>query len=757
MEKTRGTAPMTKNKQRLARTFLLPAVIVLILGIFTAGLFLYQNSLKVNLNTANHETLSQIMEQQRFTFSSKLFDQQNTIKTYADSLSNADAMETGELLGKLKTIAENSTYDFVSYVWPNGDTLENTGTRLNVADREYFNAALEGATVIANPMKSRVTGEYIVTFATPVWKQGEITGVLVGIYDAHNLTKLLKPSFNGKGYTYITTSSGEVVAKTETNSTLSLYSNLFDGLDTAVFQGEESSQTIRLKVAAGESGHAQYQHDGEDRMLYYAPLGIMNWYIFSVAPNEAIVPQSISIAATTTVFMLFIAVIAILVSVVFLLAQRKYLKNLKKLAFVDTLTGVANHKAFQLAAAEVLSGTREQYAFVIMDVDKFKVLNDTFGYAVGDEFLICIAEILKQNVSKTECFGRRDSDEYDLLLTYTSEQDLTARIQALFRQIEGQFSEKVSDTYNLVLCAGIYVIHTPGAQISSISDKARHAQRLIKGAEESGICFYKEDIRNKILEEKNIENKMHSALKNENFLLYLQPKYALNNEEICGAEALSRWEDGGGIIFPDAYIPVFERTGFITKLDMYMLEKTCQTIRGWIDSGITPVPVSINFSRVDLKKSGFVDDMAAVVARYRVPPQLIELELTESTMLHNEAVVLAMLEHLHEHGFSLSMDDFGSGYSSLGLLKNLPIDIIKLDRTFFVDYSELKRGATVVEGILSIAKKLGIHTVAEGVETKEQVLFLKEMGCDMVQGYYYARPMPADSLTAILGGEPGAR
>ncbi|MEG2924544.1 MAG: EAL domain-containing protein, partial [Oscillospiraceae bacterium] len=188
----------------------------------------------------------------------------------------------------------------------------------------------------------------------------------------------------------------------------------------------------------------------------------------------------------------------------------------------------------------------------------------------------------------------------------------------------------------------------------------------------------------------------------------------------------------------------------VIKLDFYMLEAACRCIRNWIDTGLSPIPISVNFSRLHLQDEHFVEKLSEIVNKYAISPSLIEVELTESTVLNNEGVLIDVISQLHSYGFSLSIDDFGSGYSSLGLLKNLAVDIIKLDRTFFAQYSDLRRAKIVIHSMISMAKQLGIYTVAEGVETKENIALLDELGCDIVQGYYYARPMPSDKLQPFL-------
>lgn len=739
------------KKEYSIKALALPIGAIIVLCIVSIGLLIYRNTLQANLTAASHDTLQNVIQQQRFTFASKLLDQKGVVQTYADSLENAADLSRDELLKKLKVIAKNSTFDYVSFATLDGIALRSTGETLNIREREYFQRAVNGETTIADPITSKITDANIITFSTPVLNKGSIVGVLTGIYDAGNLSKLLLPTFGGKGHTYVTTNTGEIIVRAKSGVKIPVYDNFFEALKPVKHYEIENYETIMANVSIGNSGFSRFQLPDGMRLMRYVPTEINDWYLFLIVPDSVVAPRAVDIMYNTTLFIFLITVLSLLALIYYYFTQKRHMKELTQIAFVDTLTGAANRKRFKLSAAELLAVSHEHYAFIILDIDKFKVLNDTLGYECGDALLISIAEILRKHIGEKELFGRCDSDEFFLLQRHVDDQTTKATIQAIISRIEAHFHAQFSDTYRLVLCAGIYVISNSLESINVISDKARLAHKLVKGRGESGISFFDEEIRVHILQEKDIENRMQAALENDEFLLYLQPKYYLESELIYGAEALVRWQpENAALVYPGQFIPLFEKNGFVTKLDMYMLEKTCKAIRSWIDAGVAPVPVSTNFSRLHLKNPHFVGDIAAIVEKYNIPPELIEVELTESTMLDNEVVLIDMLIDLHEHGFTLSMDDFGSGYSSLGLLKNLPVDVIKLDRTFFVDYSELERAVTVISSMISMAKSLGIKTVAEGVETKEQVEFLRTLGCDIVQGYYYARPMAAGKLIRIL-------
>lgn len=740
------------NKKHSLKSMIILGVILLLL-ITLASIVSYRFYIEKNLAASSSNTMDSVLAQQKYEFASKLENQRQNIKAFANIFSHNDLTQE-ELIKELTAVSTNSTFSYATLVSLDGSAIENTGETMDLSDRDYFKRALKGETVIADPMTSKTTGESIVVFATPVRDGDEIVAVLLGVYDAETLSSLLQPSFGGKGFAYITTSDGTVMAKTQGNDTIPLYGNLYEKLEVAKTLKYDSVAEIKANVIARKSGHTQYKSGGEKRLLHYAPLGINEWTIFSIASESVVTSQSANILGSTTFFAIGIFALCLMAILYFFLQQKKHLKQLTEIAFVDGLTGAANRKKFKLAAADLLKASKTHYAFAIMDIDKFKVLNDTLGYACGDKLLIYIADVLRANIRNNETFGRCDSDEFYMLLQYSDEADIQTRIERIFSQVDVRFKSGMDSAYNLVLCVGIYVIADSTEEVNVITDRAKHAQLLAKGHLISSISFYSEKIHEKILQEKIIENRMHDALSKGEFMLYLQPKYQLSDETICGAEALVRWNTGGSLIlYPDQFIPVFEKNGFVTKLDMYMLEMSCAFIKKWLDAGVAPIPISINFSRLHLQNENFVEDISAIVDKYQIPPNLIEVELTESTMLNNERDLINVLSQLHEHGFTLSMDDFGSGYSSLGLLKNLPVDTVKLDRTFFTQYNDLARAKTVISNMILMAKELGIFTVAEGVETKEHIDLLYGLGCDIVQGYYFAKPMPAVDLNALMKEE----
>ena len=266
-------------------------------------------------------------------------------------------------------------------------------------------------------------------------------------------------------------------------------------------------------------------------------------------------------------------------------------------------------------------------------------------------------------------------------------------------------------------------------------DRAAMARQSIKGNALTNVAFYNDTQESRLVTRKFIEDRMYYALEHDEFVMYLQPKYSISTTGIVGAEALVRWiHPEKGMLF----IPVFEQDGFITMLDEYIWEQACKALRKWIDLGYEPIPISVNISRVHLSSDKFIDVLDGLIEKYDIPKRLLETEITET--LEN-AGDEAAIKRLKERGYMLLMDDFGSGYSSLNMLKNTPFDVIKIDRDFFGEFMMSDRGKKIISHTISMSKDIGLDMVAEGVETKEQAEFLERCGCDVAQGYFYSRPV----------------
>lgn len=442
---------------------------------------------------------------------------------------------------------------------------------------------------------------------------------------------------------------------------------------------------------------------------------------------------------------LFITVAAVLVLVIAALILTMYIKG-RRNGDTDSLTGGRSKRRFLEDSQRAVRKTSpEKWALVLFDIDKFKYINDRLGYEEGNRMLERLYKTIGDHLADDEIYARTSNDNFALTIHNASDNELTTKVQNIFDEFGRRNALFVR--YPVIFSAGICrlgqcVEKNGSVDMNAALDRCTIAKKTIKGMHSHAIAFYDGKIRDKVLREKDYENVMPTALAEHEFQCYLQPKYGLKSRHIEGAEALIRWNSKEfGFVYPNDFIPLSEKNGFVVELDFFILEEVCKTMRRWLDDGKTPVVVSVNQSRLHLNYDDYIWRLREIVDKYEIPYEYIELELTESVFTENADLLLKVMKKLHEIGFKLSIDDFGSGYSSLNMLKDIPADVVKIDREFFNGTVNSQKGRAVISTVVDLAKNLNMEVISEGVETEDQVNFLTEIDCAMVQGYYFAKPM----------------
>ena len=412
----------------------------------------------------------------------------------------------------------------------------------------------------------------------------------------------------------------------------------------------------------------------------------------------------------------------------------------------DRLTGLYSKEFFYQRVKEILlRNPNKQYDIICSDIENFKLINDVFGIPTGDRLLCGIADIYRQKLGDKGICGRMNSDQFACLLE--RREDYNNR---MFIEASQQINE-ILDVRNIVLKWGVYSIENRTISVEQMCDRALLAARGIKGQYGKYFAEYDDALRDQLLRDQAITNSMESALAQNQFEIYLQPKYRIWDESLAGAEALVRWNHPEwGFQSPAQFIPLFEKNGFITKLDQYVWDKACAVLRDWDDRGLPSISVSVNVSRADIYNADLAQILMKTVQKYNLPPSRLHLEITESAYTENPKQIIDTVGHLRDLGFIIEMDDFGSGYSSLNMLNEMPIDVLKLDMKFIQNEMAKTNSQGILQFIINLARWMYLTVVAEGVETKDQLVRLREIGCDYVQGYYFAKPMPRNAFEVLF-------
>ncbi len=438
--------------------------------------------------------------------------------------------------------------------------------------------------------------------------------------------------------------------------------------------------------------------------------------------------------------------------------QRISNEQLTRLAFVDPVTEGDNRNCFEMKATKTIHTLPpNSFVLVSLDIQKFKLLNDLFGVENGDYILRHVYNVIKKHLYEDEYVARISADNFSILMKADRKDSLEKRLTDIAEDVN-DFNRASERKHMLFLIAGIYFIDDTELSVLQLQDRANSARKNIKDKAENRLCtcsFFSEMDWLKLMKEKSMEDRMQTALREGEFIVYLQPKLSLAENVIAGAEALVRWQNPEvGLIPPDEFIPFFEKNRFIISLDLYVFEKVCVLLRKWLDAGIKPIPISVNMSRAHITSHDFLKPYIVLQGKYKIPPELIEIELTETIVFENPEILSDVINQIHQQGFRCSLDDFGSEYSSLNILKEIYVDTLKMDKAFLhSEHADDKRERDVITSVIDLAQKLEMTTVAEGVETEAQAKFLRKSSCDMLQGYVFSRPIPPEEFEKLAYGD----
>lgn len=593
--------------------------------------------------------------------------------------------------------------------------------------------SMQGEDAVSRMFESEVSDGRVYVYSVPVYEGDQVVGVLAASDHLDIFADILDGDtvLGGNGYIHMIGSEGKFLVRSERSIVKeSGLSSIFDG----PYIPEDEEEELLSCLARQESVFSSFRYEGQECLFYLEPVGLNGWYLFCA--------NTVSDAGASLYPILLavgIAFFLVLALAVFLLFYgysqvRKSNTQLVRLAYYDALTGAENALRF----SQKLEGCQQQaeeYSILALNIRHFKFYNEIFGKKMGDRLLCDITQAIRADLGEGEFFCREAADLFYLLIRDTKESSIRARFGCMVQQIKkAALGER--NRYALSLYCGVAV---KGGMMQALL-----AQQSIKNTYTTAVAFYDEALHEKERRKNRIESHMQAALESGEFKLFLQPKMDLRTGALAGAEALVRWQtEDGSILYPGDFIPLFESNGFCAKLDLYMVERVCAHLRAWLDAGIPPVPISVNQSKLLFYEGDYMERLESLVHRYRVPPRLITLEILEGLAAEHLEDINARIAQLHDRGFRVSMDDFGSGYSSLNTLCQLKIDELKLDQGFLRRASREgdARRFLILEQIVELARKLGLSTVAEGVETQEDADLMRRLGCQYGQGYHYSRPI----------------
>lgn len=725
---------------------LLAAFLVLLAAIRVSS-----DEIRCNLELEVQKTLQDVAEQNVIAVEREIESKQQLLKGIAQNQHPFIASQE-EMIKHLNAFVDIYQFKRMGFIYPDGTVCTTDGYVQDVSYRDYFRKGLQGKSDITDAIEEQIGSEkeLINVFSVPVVAEDgtEVEGVLFATYRTERFQDLLNiESFDGNGYSFIAKTNGELV----TNSRINLLvddGNLFDALEAASADNRDVIKAMKRAMANGEHGIIKYWY-GMEKYLYYLPMEMMNdsqWYIITTVP-EAVLTERL-LPVMRTVNLLFVIMVGVAMASIFIYIYSEHSKKqeLLRIAYQDPLTGGDNYACFQ----ERMRDRWNVPGFLVsLDISGFKIINNTCGVEKGDEVIRSVWHILEEAMLPGDLAAHVNADSFIMFIEGSKKDVLQMRINQIIAKITA-LSEQLN-LPRLVAVAGIYQGEIQG-ELELCYGYANQAKHHIKERRDLNYAFYNELDFQRMLMIRDIEDHFDEAIRKKRFEIWYQPKYSVKTGRATGAEALVRWrKKDGSLVQPGEFIPVIEKNGMIPRLDDYVFRQVCTQVKIWEEQGKQILPVSVNISRVSLYYNDIVSHYCRVLKSFGLSTDRVQLEITESAVVGNEEIA-DLVEQFKAAGFKMLLDDFGNGYSSLAMLNTMSFDVLKLDKSL-IDCIGDDRGEELLHHIIRLAQNLGLSVTAEGVERKEQLDFLEQLGCDDVQGYYFSKPLPLVEYEVIQDAE----
>lgn len=493
--------------------------------------------------------------------------------------------------------------------------------------------------------------------------------------------------------------------------------------------------------------------NAEEYYLSYAPIGIKNWYVMALVPVKVASFYLVQVVRTTIIFLVFLLLLGGIIVWRIISEKLKNEAMVYKLAYEDDVTGLHNRNYFFKKVDKAKTTSSETgWAILVLDINDFKWINTKFNVNTGNLVLAKTAELLeKEFAGEQEVLARMHADKFAILKKCKDLEEL----ENYAKHILGRLQTLEVGNLKLFLRGTIGAACFSGGETEEshlLVDRANEARRNIKDKKETEYALYDEKLLLLQQEENALKEDLISAISQEEFVVYYQPKVNARTGQVVGAEALVRWEHSTrGMVSPARFIPLAEANGLVWQITQIVFERVCADYRRWTDAGIAVPSISINLSVLDIYQEELLPRLQQIMTKYQVPAGTLEAEITETSVMHDLSGAMVVLGELKALGLKIDIDDFGTGYSALSYLQTDLFDVLKLDRSFLLRREHYKeQGEKLIRSIIAMANSLGLHIVCEGAETKEQVEFLQSCGCDIIQGYYFSKPLPEVAFVKLL-------
>lgn len=666
----------------------------------------------------------------------------NILTNIASNLTFEELQNPEETVKKFYSTVENNQFKKMAIATLDGTSYVHTGEVINVADRDYFQKSLNKQNFVSSIVSSKIDSKKANVYSVPILKNNEVVGVLW----ASSLTEVFYKNININttlhlGDTFIMNQNGNLIVSSLDLDNKFYHNNKLNFFNQPYLNTKENAnelQKLKNNLYNFHNGYNTFKVNGSNIYIYYAKLSYNDWWTVTTIPEKVIKNSYKCITNTITLITTIAITLLIILFSIIINKKRKISKNLKDLTYKDNITNGKNDLFLKENLNKIIDIQKGNFAFISLEIVNIKTLVNTFGLKNTELILKDIYTYLNSILGNYEIVVHSYFGEYKLVLKYNDITKLTERLKTI------NFS-KIHDNIDYIL--GIYLITENGDSFEDICSYVSIAKKALDNT--NNYMIYNKELHKKEIDELKLKADIKNGINNKEFKAWFQPKYGKDGKTIIGAEALCRWYKYGSIISPYIFINICEEIGLIKNLDEIIFEDVCKNLREWLDKNKKVVPISINLSRNYLDKSDLILVLDRYINKYKIPRNLIQFEITESTLIKNEEKFKNIISILHNKGFKILLDDFGMGYSSIKSLSDNKLDILKIDKSF-IDGIGNENMESIIIYTINLANSLGMEVIAEGIETKEQYEFLLKHNCNMFQGYYFNKPLSSDDFSKLI-------
>lgn len=718
----------------LNKRFNIRITLILILWIFTIFYILFFNQYIKNIVENNIlNIIENLAVESSINIENEIKNKFTILETIAYNISTEDLDNLQKTAKSFNSLVKENNLKRIAIASADGTAYYDTGEIINISDREFFKASMDGNIYVSGVLYSRVDGKAINVLSIPIYLNGKVEAVLFANIISNEFYKDFNlDSINQLGNSFIIASDGNVIVSNEKIKLHNL--NLFEEFNIENFNIEKNNDSDE------NNGYIKLKYNTKEYVFYYSKINYSDWWVINLVDRTTIENKYYKIIESMK--MINFSIIFFITITSFIISNREKRTNekIKSLLYTDNITGGKNDAFLKKSIFKIIN-KKDKFAFIDLEITNIKNIVTIIGHKNTEFILKEIYTYLNNILNEDELVIHNYFGQYKLIMKYTDTNEFIERVEKI---------DLSKINYNIKFIMGIYLVDKQDVSYEDMCSYVSLAKETLNNKNSNNkYMIYNEKMYKKEIDKVKLEEDIKKAIENNEFKAWFQPKYGQDGKTIIGAEALVRWYKYGSVISPYIFIPMCEANGLMKDIDELIFEDVCKNVRKWIDENKKVVPISINLSRSYLGKVNLIDNLEKYIDRYKISKNLIQFEITESSLIGSEETLKDIVSTLHEKGFKVLVDDFGVGYSSIKTISYVNFDVLKIDKSFIDGIGE-EKWQNIIKYTINMANTLGMEVVAEGVETEEQYKFLLECNCYMFQGYYFNKPMDSNDFSKLI-------